>query len=118
MCIEIFVNDELKEESLPFIELTKSRNGQTGTATFVFFQPTFLTKKENILFPIHTISLVSTKRKIKSKEIEILFWKGQPSFLKVIFLFRNSKEWFEFLVILNSFSKEKGFVFDSNSYKN
>jgi photosystem II protein len=45
MKIEIQFIEGVKEEILPIIKLTKSKNGKTGTATFVFINPTTLAKK-------------------------------------------------------------------------
>ena len=39
MGIEIQFIEGLKELTLPIIRLTKSRNGKTGTATFIFIHP-------------------------------------------------------------------------------
>jgi hypothetical protein len=33
--------DEKPESSLPIIKLTKSKNGKTGTATFIFIYPKY-----------------------------------------------------------------------------
>jgi len=111
MEIEIYWNDIIREEVLPFIHLTKSRSGQTGTVTFVFLLPSLFQKNENWNLIIQKMSVVWKKKVFSTEDIQIFFWEGKPFFLKTIFVFKNAKEWFEFLNILGSFSRETGLAF-------
>jgi photosystem II protein len=113
MSVEIQVFPGIKEESFPIIKVTKSTNGKTGTATFLFIQPTSL----NFFFlqnkPIESVFLIKDQKKIKTKDITLYFKEGKPFLLKTIFLFKNSDEWFAFLNFMSDYSKEKGFLFES-----
>ena len=113
MTIEIQFIEGKKEEILPFIKLTKSKNGKTGTATFVFLFP-----KSIIGCTGETIGgmiLVSTTKKIFTTDVTIYFREGKPFFLKAILLFKNSKEWFEFFSFMDSYSKETGLSFSEKN---
>lgn len=101
-----------KELTLPIIKLTKSLNGETGTATFIFIMPSLF---ENINFQINTINgmyLLWENNEIKTNEIEIFFKNGSPYLLKALIIFKNSKEWFYFLNFMNYYSKETGISFN------
>jgi hypothetical protein len=37
-------------------------------------------------------------------------------FIKTIFIFKNSTEWFDFLNFMNLYSKEKGLLFESENF--
>jgi len=105
--IEFFENHP--EKTLPCIRLTKSRNGQTGTATFLFFQPTSLTffceeKKLNI-------SLIYNNKKISTQNITIYFKRGKPIVVKAIFLFKSNNEWLSFLQFMFIYSQYTGLSF-------
>jgi photosystem II protein len=112
MIVEIQFMKGIKESTLPIIKLTKSRNGETGTGTFFFIKPgIFQLMKVTNEFNIQGIFLLWENKKIESKNIEIFFKEGKPFLLKAIFIFKNSKEWFEFLNFMNYYSKETGLLF-------
>jgi photosystem II protein len=113
MTIEIQFIEGKKEEILPIIKLTKSKNGKTGTATFVFISPKSIigcTSK-----PLSGMILVSNTKKIITTDVTIYFREGKPFLLKAILIFKNSKEWFEFLSFMNSYSKETGLTFSEKN---
>ena len=112
-----FIKD-IKENTLPIIKLTKSRNGKTGTGTFVFINPEIFNFIENSNLHLEKISLLWENQKIESNNIEIYFKKGSPFLLKAIFIFKNSKEWFKFLNFMNYYSKETGLVFTDKDFLN
>lgn len=97
------------------VRLTKSENGETGTATFVFFEPTVFSIIGNINFAgisvIGGMDLLWDKKKITSKDIKVYFKNGKPTIIRAILIFRNSKDWFNFLNFMNSYSKETGLSF-------
>jgi len=110
--IEFFQNGE--EKILPMITLTKSKNGKTGTASFVFFQPTiqiFLSKLCEQTVTFSSMSLVLGKKKVTTFDIQVFFRKGSPFLIQSIFVLKDSKEWFDFLTLLNKFSRENGLTF-------
>lgn len=97
------------------IKLTRSENGETGTATFLFFEPTVFSNFLNITFSsiiiIKGMDLLWDKKKITSKDIKIYFKEGKPIVIRAILIFRNSKDWFNFFNFMNCYSKETGLSF-------
>jgi hypothetical protein len=57
------------------------------------------------------MSLIWDKKKISTKDIKIYFKNGKPIILKSILIFRNSKDWFNFLNFMSCYSKETGLSF-------
>jgi photosystem II protein len=112
MVVEIQFIEGIKEPILPLIRLTKSRNGKTGTATFIFIKPFVFSKFFNEIPTINNIYLIWDIKKIISKDIKIIFKDGKPFLIKVIFIFKNSTEWFNFLNFMNLYSKETGLLFN------
>jgi len=112
MSVKIEFVQNKKELTLPIIKLTKSRNGSTGTATFIFIKPSIFDNYNCQTVPIHGMYLLWENKKIETKEIEIFFKNGNPYILKAIFIFKNSKEWFNFLNFMNYYSKETGLSFN------
>jgi len=101
----------IREEVLPIINLTKSKNGRTGTATFIFIEPSIFKNVKCKIIPINGIYLLWEKQQIESTDIKIFFKKGKPFILKAIFIFKNNQEWFNFLQFMNLFSKKTGLSF-------
>lgn len=97
------------------VRLTKSENGETGTATFLFFGPTIFSLVCDLsLEGIETIQgmdLIWDRKKITSKDIKIYFNNGKPTVLRSVFIFRNSQDWFNFLNFMSCYSKETGLSF-------
>ena len=114
MSLEIQIIEGIKETTEPIVKLTKSKNGKTGTATFLFLNPKslqFLLGENSLL---QKISLISEK-KIQTEDISIVFKEGKPFLIKSIFLFKNSQEWFDFLTFMAKYSQEKGLFFKSET---
>lgn len=101
----------LKENTLPLIKLTKSKNGKTGTATFIFIEPNIFKSDKYLSEFIQEIALVHKGKKIVSRDIKIFFKNGKPFLIKTIFIFKNSIEWFNFLIFMNLYSQETGLFF-------
>ena len=108
----------IKEEALPIVKLTKSRNGKTGTGTFIFVNPQVFEYIQTSNFYLEKISLIWENQEMESKNIEIYFKKGKPFLIKSIFIFKNSKEWFKFLNFMNYYSKETGLLFTDKNFLN
>lgn len=111
MVVKIQFIEGFKESTLPIIKLTKSRNGKTGTATFIFIQPIIFEKMISKGDNIDGIDLIWENKKISTKDINIFFREGNPFLIKAIFIFKNASEWFNFLNFMNNYSKETGLSF-------
>ena len=97
------------------VRLTKSENGETGTATFLFFEPSVFSVFLDFPFGdsviIKSMNLIWDKKKITTKDIKIYFKNGKPNVIRAILIFRNSKDWFNFLNFMSCYSKETGLSF-------
>ena len=101
----------ITENTLPIVKLTKSKNGKNGTGTFIFLSPDIFSFESIYNRPIHGMYLIWDNKEIVGKDIQILFKEGKPFLLKVIYIFKNSNEWFHFLNFMNAYSKETGLLF-------
>ncbi len=117
MNVQIQFLENIKELTIPIIKLTKSKNGKTGTATFIFVNPNifnYLKDNKNI---INGLYLVWENKKIITKDLIVIFNEGKPYIIKAIFIFKNNKEWFNFLNFIACYSKETGLAFfDTTTY--
>jgi|TARA_B110000037_G_C17025461_1_gene467187 photosystem II protein len=107
----------LKETTLPIVKLTKSKNGETGTATFIFIKPSIFLFKNSSINTITGMYLNLGNKKIVTNDLNILFKNGKPFLIKAILIFKNSQEWFHFLNFMTCYSKETGLFFsEKNSF--
>jgi len=104
----------IQELISPFIRVTKSVNGETGTVTFLFFYPTFLEKKNFCLSSssLESLSLVSDQEPLKTKDITVFFREGKPFLVKATLILQNSLDWYNFFYFMSNYSKESGLSFD------
>ena len=103
----------IKEKILPIVKLTKSKNGSTGTATFIFVNPDIFTQLA--YSSINVITLIWENNIIFTNDLEILFKNGKPFLLKAIFIFKTSQELFHFLHFMRIYSKETGLFFSEEN---
>jgi len=101
-----------KELTLPIIKLTKSRNGETGTATFIFIKPSLFNNCICQNYLINGMYLLWENKIIEAKDIQVFFKNGEPYIIKSVLIFKNSNEWFHFLNFMNYYSKETGLSFN------
>ena len=105
-----FLKDQ-EELRLPIVRLTKSRNYETGTATFIFIKPTLFNLNFYRKIPIQELALCWNNKKIITTDLQIFFYKGNPFLIKAIFIFKNPNEWFQFLNFMKYYSQETGLFF-------
>ena len=111
MNVQIQFLENIKELTIPIIKLTKSKNGRTGTATFIFVNPSIFSSLKDDKNTINALYLVWENKEIVSKDLIVIFNQGKPYLIKIIFIFKNKKEWFNFLNFITCYSKETGLSF-------
>lgn len=111
MTVKIEFFKDCSEPTLPIIRLTKSRNKTTGTATFIFIRPLVFDLMKNKVDSLQKMSLLWDKNTIMTYDITVLFSQGKPFLIKSIFLFKNAREWFQFLNFMQHYCKETGISF-------
>jgi photosystem II protein len=110
-----FINN-IEELTLPLIQLTKSKSGKTGTATFLFKYPSIFIQKNYPFEFLNGMHLLWETKEISSTDLKLFFKNGEPFLVRVIFLFKNSKEWFDFLQFMHVYSKETGLFFSETIF--
>lgn len=112
MTVKIQFLKGLNETTLPSIFLTRSQNGQTGTATFFFKNPTLFSHYTMFSKKIECMSLIWESNEITTPDIKIHFYQGQPLLIESLFIFTSNQEWFNFFLFMNQYSKETGLFYD------
>lgn len=100
------------ESNVPFVKVTRSKTGKTGTATFLFALPFCeLIKGTRIC---EKVCLAWKDNSLATTNLSLNFYKGKPLLLKATFLFTRTTDWFDFLSFMNLYSRERGLIFQSD----
>ena len=102
----------VKEEVVPDVRLTRSRDGGQGTATFYFEKPTAFNGKqmENIL----GMYMVDEEGEIVTREVKGKFVNGQPEALEVLHTMRSLEAWERFMRFMERYAKDNGLGFSKS----
>ena len=106
---EIQFSEGLREESVPNVKLTRSKDGSSGKAIFYFDSPTFLNSENN--GAVTGMYLIDEEGEIVSREVKCKFINGRPEALEAIHLMRSAEEWDRFMRFMERYAEENGLEF-------
>ena len=82
------------EPVVPEIRLTRSKDGTTGQALFLFEKPQALSS--------------ITEGEILTREVKVKFVDGEPIFLEAVYIWKNTSDFDRFMRFANSYAKSNG----------
>ncbi len=94
------------EPVVPQVKLTRSKDGSTGTASFVFENPKALSG-DNI-DGITGLYMVDEEGELVTKDVNARFVNGQPFALEAMYIIRSSGEWDRFIRFMERYSDANG----------
>jgi len=94
------------------VRLTRSRDGNQGTATFYFDKPKALdgTNTEDIT----GMYMIDEEGEIVTREVKGKFVNGQPTALEAILLMKSPGEWERFMRFMERYAEEHGLGFNKS----
>lgn len=99
----------IDEETVPDVRLTRSRDGDQGTATFYFENPKALDMGSTE--DITGMYLLDEEGEIVTREVKGKFVNGQPTALEAIILMKSKGEWERFMRFMERYAQENGLGF-------
>lgn len=102
----------LNEEVIPEVRLTRSRSGDTGTATFIFTNPKILDQGSSE--DITGMYLIDEEGELITREVKAKFINGKPEALEAIYLMKSSDEWERFMRFMGRYAEENGLGFSKS----
>jgi photosystem II protein len=96
----------LNEITIPDVRLTRSRSGESGTATFVFIHPQILEKSSTE--DITGMYLVDEEGELVTREVKARFVNGKPEALEAIYVMKSAAEWDRFIRFMDRYAEEHG----------
>ncbi|MEA5617773.1 photosystem II reaction center protein Psb28 [Cronbergia sp. UHCC 0137] len=102
----------LDELVVPEVRLTRSRSGDSGTATFIFTKPTIL--GQNSTDDITGMYMIDEEGEIVIREVKAKFINGRPEGLEAIYVIRSTEEWDRFMRFMERYAEENGLDFSKS----
>jgi photosystem II protein len=96
----------IDEQVVPDVRLTRSRSGDTGTATFIFQNPKAL--DSNSTEEITGMYMIDEEGEIITREVKGKFVNGKPEIIEAIYLMKSPEEWDRFIRFMERYAEEHG----------
>jgi photosystem II protein len=100
----------IQEPTIPDVKLTRSRDGASGTATFVFENPAIF-EASSELGDITGLYMTDEEGTIATVEVQAKFVNGKPAKIEAKYVMRSQFEWERFMRFMDRFAEEKGLGF-------
>jgi photosystem II 13kDa protein len=107
---EIQFSKGITEEVIPDVRLTRSRSGESGTATFFFQNPRALdaTSTEDIT----GMYMIDEEGEIVTREVKGKFVNGKADALEALHIMKSVEEWDRFMRFMERYAEENGLDLD------
>ncbi|MGB3756591.1 MAG: photosystem II reaction center protein Psb28 [Rivularia sp. (in: cyanobacteria)] len=102
----------VNEQVIPEVRLTRSRSGDSGTATFIFNNPKAL--DEGSTDEITGMYMVDEEGEIVTREVKGKFINGKAEALEAIYLMKSAEEWERFMRFMERYAKENELGLDKS----
>lgn len=99
------------EITVPQIMLTRSRDGSTGTATFLFENPSILEKTTSKEGEITGLYLIDDEGSLMTKDVNARFINGKPKKIEAVYIMKSPAAWDRFMRFMERYSEKNGLAF-------
>ena len=107
---EIQFSRGVTEEVVPEIKVTRSKTGNSGTATFYFDDPKILSKESTD--EITGMYLVDDEGEIVSREVKGKFVNGEARAIEAVLIMKSVAEFERSVRFMNKYAEEHGLGLD------
>ena len=109
---EIQFSKGITEDAIPDVRLTRSRDQQSGTATFYFDSPKVLSSESTE--DITGMYMIDEEGEIITREVKGKFINGKPEALEAVLILQSPSEWDRFMRFMERYSQEHGLEFSKS----
>jgi photosystem II 13kDa protein len=92
------------EEVTPEVRLTRSRTGESGTATFIFTNPKIL--DQGSTEDITGMYMLDEEGEMITREVKGKFVNGKPEALEAVYVMKSTEEWERFMRFMERYAEE------------
>ncbi|BAU08330.1 photosystem II reaction center protein Psb28 [Fischerella thermalis CCMEE 5198] len=102
----------IDEEVIPEVRLTRSRTGESGTATFIFQNPKALDSGNTE--DITGMYMIDEEGEIVTREVKGRFVNGKPEALEAVYLMKSKEQWDRFMRFMQRYAEENDLGFNKS----
>ena len=103
---EIQFSKGVTEKVIPDVKVTRSKTGNSGTATFYFEDPDILSGESND--EITGMYLIDDEGEIVSREVKGKFVNGEARAIEAVLIMKSESEFERFVRFMNKYAEEHG----------
>ncbi|NEQ36675.1 MAG: photosystem II reaction center protein Psb28 [Okeania sp. SIO3I5] len=100
----------IDEEGTEKVRLTRSRDGNQGTATFIFEDPKAL--GQDVTQEITGMYMIDEEGQMITREVKAKFINGEPKFLEGFYVMKSLPEWERFMRFMERYAEKYNLGFD------
>ena len=101
----------IDETTIPTVNITRSRDGSTGTATFTFDNANILYKNVSQNNEINGMFLIDKEGTLSTKDINAKFIDGKPTTIQAVYIIKSSESWDRFMRFMERYADENNLTF-------
>lgn len=98
------------EPSIPDVQLTRAKDGSSGTATFIFSEPSVFEQSED-LGEITGLYMSDPEGELSTVDVQAKFVNGKPDRIEARYVMRSSMEWDRFMRFMERYAEDQGMGF-------
>lgn len=103
----------IDEPSVPDVRLTRSKDGSSGTATFVFDTPSVFESSEE-LGDITGLFMIDDEGEFSTVDVQAKFVNGKPDRIEAKYIMRSAFEWDRFMRYMERYAEQQGLGFQKS----
>lgn len=101
------------EPSVPDVQLTRSKDGSSGTATFVFQEPSVFEASED-LGEITGLYMRDAEGELSTVDVQAKFVNGKPDRIEARYIMRSTLEWDRFMRFMERYAEDNELGFSKS----
>lgn len=106
---EIQFSRGITETDVPQVGLTRAKRGSSGTAKFIFTNPTVF--QEGNTQEVTGMYMIDEEGELITREVKAKFVNGQPATIEVLYLMDSQAEWDRFMRFMDRYAEQHGLGF-------
>lgn len=106
----------VNEDSVPEVRLTRSRTGGSGTAMFVFTEPSVF-QASGSLGDITGLFMVDDEGELQTTDVKAKFLNGKPAAIEARFQMKSGFEWDRFMRFMDRYAESNELGFEKGGEK-
>ncbi|RAM53429.1 MAG: photosystem II reaction center protein Psb28 [Hapalosiphonaceae cyanobacterium JJU2] len=110
--VKIQFSKGIDEDVIPEVRLTRSRTGDSGTATFIFQNPKALDSGNTE--EITGMYMIDEEGEIVTREVKGKFINGKPEALEAVYVMKSKEQWDRFMRFMQRYAQENDLGFNQS----